>query len=72
MTGTDEDEGFAEAAGLRIEQTFALCRFAALLSGKAKEPDCATAEVSSRPWIGIRLDASQLTIGSSQDTDCSA
>jgi len=36
MSTTDEDSDFAEAAGLRIEQAFALCSFAAELVGKAR------------------------------------
>ena len=37
MATTQWDHDFAEVAGLRIEQAFALCSFAAELVGKARE-----------------------------------
>ena len=36
MTTTEADSDFAAQAGLRIEQAFALCSFAAELVGKAR------------------------------------
>ncbi len=35
MEMIDEDSDFAESAGLRLEQAFALCSFASQLAGKA-------------------------------------
>ena len=37
VTTTEVDSDFAESAGLRIEQAFALCSFAAELVGKARQ-----------------------------------
>jgi hypothetical protein len=37
VTATESDSDFAEAAGLRLEQAFALCSFAAELVGKARQ-----------------------------------
>ena len=37
VTDTDEDREFAEAAGRRIQQAFALCSFASQLVGKARQ-----------------------------------
>jgi len=37
VTTTESDSDFAEAAGLRIEQAFVLCSFAADLVGKARQ-----------------------------------
>jgi hypothetical protein len=37
VTTTEWDSDFPELAGLRIEQAFALCSFAAELVGKARQ-----------------------------------
>ncbi len=52
---TEVDSDFADSAGLRIEQAFALCSFASQLVGKAGQRHFSIPVEFSRRWIDTVL-----------------